>query len=143
MNEWDDRDLADVLWKYGELRESRRLARAIVASRPLSSTTELAKVISTAIPGPPKVVTKRMARVFQVCKHPLDACQPLVAIPNPQAATLIRPCELKSTPSYESWRKRSPLPPRLSALVADLLSCRTTRLKYVDRSRDQALPLNH
>ena len=35
LNRWDGNAIADVLWKYGEERESRRIARAIVAARPL------------------------------------------------------------------------------------------------------------
>ena len=33
LNDWDPGAIADVLWKYGEERESRRIARAIVAAR--------------------------------------------------------------------------------------------------------------
>lgn len=42
-------DIADVLYKYGEERQSRRVARAIVAARPLSTTGELAEVVRKAL----------------------------------------------------------------------------------------------
>ena len=48
VNEWTAPAIADVLWSYGEERESRRLARAIVAARPLHSTSELVAVLSRA-----------------------------------------------------------------------------------------------
>lgn len=45
VNTLSERDLADLLWTYGEEPASRRIARAIVAARPLSTTRELAEVI--------------------------------------------------------------------------------------------------
>ena len=48
----DDKDIADVLWQYGEERMSRRIARAIVArrvERPLTTTAELADLIAATI----------------------------------------------------------------------------------------------
>jgi 16S rRNA (cytosine1402-N4)-methyltransferase len=42
--------LADILFRYGEERESRRIARAIIAARPISTTRELAAAVESAIP---------------------------------------------------------------------------------------------
>lgn len=50
----DAASIADVLWRYGEERYSRRIARAIVAAResgPLRTTAELAALIASAVPG--------------------------------------------------------------------------------------------
>jgi len=47
-------DIADVLWRYGEERHSRRIARAIVARRddaPLRTTRQLAELIASVVPG--------------------------------------------------------------------------------------------
>jgi 16S rRNA (cytosine1402-N4)-methyltransferase len=47
-------EIADVLWRYGEERHSRRIARAIVAARsttPIRSTRQLAELIAAAAPG--------------------------------------------------------------------------------------------
>ena len=49
----DEAAIADVLWRYGEERLSRRIARAIVASRaqqPIERTAQLAEVIASAVP---------------------------------------------------------------------------------------------
>jgi 16S rRNA (cytosine1402-N4)-methyltransferase len=49
-----DRDIADVLWKYGEERYSRRIARSIVNAReenPITTTSQLAGLIAAAVPG--------------------------------------------------------------------------------------------
>jgi 16S rRNA (cytosine1402-N4)-methyltransferase len=49
----DEREIADVLWNYGEERMSRRIARAIVARRatgPLTRTAQLAELIASVVP---------------------------------------------------------------------------------------------
>jgi 16S rRNA (cytosine1402-N4)-methyltransferase len=48
VNHFDERELADVIYEFGEERRSRRIARAIVRSRPISTTAQLAAVISAA-----------------------------------------------------------------------------------------------
>ena len=57
-SEWlagaSERDIADVLWRYGEERYSRRIARSIVATRdesPVTTTSRLARLIADAVPG--------------------------------------------------------------------------------------------
>jgi 16S rRNA (cytosine1402-N4)-methyltransferase len=48
VNQFDERTLADLIYEFGEERRSRRIARAIVRSRPISTTVQLAVVISAA-----------------------------------------------------------------------------------------------
>jgi 16S rRNA (cytosine1402-N4)-methyltransferase len=48
VNHLDERELADVIYEFGEERRSRRIARAIVRSRPISTTKQLVDVISAA-----------------------------------------------------------------------------------------------
>jgi 16S rRNA (cytosine1402-N4)-methyltransferase len=48
VNHIDERELADVIYEFGEERRSRRIARAIVRSRPIRSTAHLAEVVSAA-----------------------------------------------------------------------------------------------
>jgi len=48
VNRIDERELADVIYEFGEERRSRRIARAIVRSRPIRTTTQLVEVISAA-----------------------------------------------------------------------------------------------
>jgi 16S rRNA (cytosine1402-N4)-methyltransferase len=48
VNHMDERELADVIYEFGEERRSRRIARAIVRSRPIGSTAELAGVVLAA-----------------------------------------------------------------------------------------------
>lgn len=48
VNNLPEGELADLLFKYGEERRSRQVAKAIVKSRPIESTLELAKIIASA-----------------------------------------------------------------------------------------------
>jgi 16S rRNA (cytosine1402-N4)-methyltransferase len=48
VNRIDERELADVIYEFGEERRSRRIARAIVRSRPIRTTTQLVEVVSAA-----------------------------------------------------------------------------------------------
>ncbi|ADW69745.1 16S rRNA (cytosine(1402)-N(4))-methyltransferase RsmH [Granulicella tundricola] len=50
VNEEDENELADLIYEFGEERRSRRIARAIVRARPISTTAELARIISAAAP---------------------------------------------------------------------------------------------
>ncbi len=54
LAEASERQIAEVLWKYGEERHSRRIARIIVAARetaPITTTEQLAELIVRAVPG--------------------------------------------------------------------------------------------
>jgi 16S rRNA (cytosine1402-N4)-methyltransferase len=50
VNQADEEDLANLIYEFGEERRSRRIARAIVRARPITTTDELARVISAAAP---------------------------------------------------------------------------------------------
>jgi 16S rRNA (cytosine1402-N4)-methyltransferase len=45
VNNLNQQELADILWRYGEVRKSRRYARAIIRERPISQTRQLAELI--------------------------------------------------------------------------------------------------
>jgi 16S rRNA (cytosine1402-N4)-methyltransferase len=49
VNTLAQRDLADLIYRYGEEPASRAIARAIVAARPLRTTTELAEVVARVV----------------------------------------------------------------------------------------------
>ncbi|WP_404712055.1 16S rRNA (cytosine(1402)-N(4))-methyltransferase RsmH [Sphingomonas sp. MMS24-J13] len=49
VNEADEAEIADVLFHLGEERQSRRVARAIVAARPITRTAELASIVRRAL----------------------------------------------------------------------------------------------
>ncbi|RCJ30564.1 16S rRNA (cytosine(1402)-N(4))-methyltransferase [Nostoc minutum NIES-26] len=69
INEWDETELAEIFFKYGEERLSRRIARRILEKRPLHTTTELAEAIAASVP--PKYRYGRIhpaTRVFQALR---------------------------------------------------------------------------
>jgi 16S rRNA (cytosine1402-N4)-methyltransferase len=73
LNAAREEDIADVLYRYGEERQSRRVARAIVAARPLSTTGDLARVVRKALgyrPGAPK---DPATRTFQAVRIHINA----------------------------------------------------------------------
>ncbi|MGB8981572.1 MAG: 16S rRNA (cytosine(1402)-N(4))-methyltransferase RsmH [Anaerolineales bacterium] len=50
VNKLSERELADLIYQYGEERDSRKIARAIVGARPLHTTRELVAVIESVSP---------------------------------------------------------------------------------------------
>ena len=51
VNEAGERELADLIYEYGEERRSRRIARAIVRARPVTTTGHLARIVAQAAPA--------------------------------------------------------------------------------------------
>ncbi|MGL5195068.1 MAG: 16S rRNA (cytosine(1402)-N(4))-methyltransferase RsmH [Chroococcales cyanobacterium] len=51
VNHWDEVELANIFYRYGEERFSRRIARRIVERRPLETTTQLASAVASSVPG--------------------------------------------------------------------------------------------
>ncbi|MBE9162206.1 16S rRNA (cytosine(1402)-N(4))-methyltransferase RsmH [Tychonema sp. LEGE 06208] len=69
INHWEEVKLADIIYRYGEERFSRRIARRIVAQRPFETTTELAGAIASSFP--PKQRNGRIhpaTRTFQALR---------------------------------------------------------------------------
>lgn len=69
LNSADEADIADVIYRYGEERQSRRIARAIVAARPLTRTAELAALVRRALghrPGQPKDPATRTFQAIRI-----------------------------------------------------------------------------
>jgi 16S rRNA (cytosine1402-N4)-methyltransferase len=51
VNQVGEKELADLIYEFGEERRSRRIARAIVRARPFTTTAELARVVAAAAPA--------------------------------------------------------------------------------------------
>ena len=50
VNEMDERELANLIYEYGEERRSRTVARAIVRGRPVATTGQLARIVASVVP---------------------------------------------------------------------------------------------
>jgi 16S rRNA (cytosine1402-N4)-methyltransferase len=72
VNEADEAEIADVIYRYGEEPKSRRIARAIVAARPLSRTGELATVVRKALGWHAGMKKDPATRTFQAIRIHLN-----------------------------------------------------------------------
>jgi 16S rRNA (cytosine1402-N4)-methyltransferase len=68
VNQEDENELANLIYEFGEERRSRRIARAIVRARPISTTAELAHVISAAAPSMKGDKIHPATRTFQALR---------------------------------------------------------------------------
>jgi 16S rRNA (cytosine1402-N4)-methyltransferase len=69
VNTAPEAEIADVIYRFGEERQSRRVARAIVAARPLATTGELARTVRKALgyrPGAPKDPATRSFQAIRI-----------------------------------------------------------------------------
>lgn len=68
LNTADEEAIADILYHYGDEPKSRRVARAIVAARPLTRTAELAHVVRRALGHRPHDKKDPATRTFQAIR---------------------------------------------------------------------------
>lgn len=105
VNTLPEGELADLLYEYGEERQSRRVAKAIVAARPLHTSTELAAVVAKALGG------KRMGvhpatRSFQALRIAVNSELDAVAQVLPQAVAALEPGGRLAVISFHSLEDR-------------------------------------
>ncbi|HEY0796737.1 MAG TPA: 16S rRNA (cytosine(1402)-N(4))-methyltransferase RsmH, partial [Acidisarcina sp.] len=63
-----ENELADLIYEFGEERRSRRIARAIVRARPITTTAELARIVSAAAPAMKSGKSKKFGKGHSI--HP-------------------------------------------------------------------------
>ena len=107
VNLYPEAALADVLWRYGEETDARRIARRIVDSRPLRTTTELAKVVEEAVGGRVRRQSHPATRTFQALRIAVN--QELLSLEAalPQAYGLLGDLGRLVVLSYHSLEDRS------------------------------------
>lgn len=69
VNTADQEEIADIIYRYGEEHRSRRIARAIVAARPVTTTAQLAAIVRKAVghkPGAPKDPATRTFQAIRI-----------------------------------------------------------------------------
>lgn len=69
VNEADEAEIADIIYRYGEEHRSRRIAREIVAARPVETTAQLATIVRKAVghkPGAPKDPATRAFQAIRI-----------------------------------------------------------------------------
>jgi 16S rRNA (cytosine1402-N4)-methyltransferase len=68
VNEANERELADLIYEYGEERRSRRIARAIVRGRPVTTTGQLSRIVTSAAPTMKQAHIHPATRTFQALR---------------------------------------------------------------------------
>jgi 16S rRNA (cytosine1402-N4)-methyltransferase len=105
VNALDADELADLIYQYGEERDSRRIARAIVAARPLRTTRQLAGVIEQAQHSPREKIHPA-TRTFQALRIAVNDELGAVERVLPQAITLLHPGGRLAVISFHSLEDR-------------------------------------
>ncbi len=105
VNTWDADELANLIYQYGEDRDSRRIARAIIAARPLHTTRQLADVIEKAHRGPREKIHPA-TRTFQALRIAVNDELGAVERVLPQAIALLKPGGRLAVISFHSLEDR-------------------------------------
>ncbi|MEO0948308.1 MAG: 16S rRNA (cytosine(1402)-N(4))-methyltransferase RsmH [Cyanobacteria bacterium J06641_5] len=107
VNHWDERELADLIYEYGEERLSRRIARHLVGSRPFQTTTALAAAIAACVPGKYRHGRIHPAtRTFQALRIAVNAELTSLEAFLPKATQWLRPGGVLAIISFHSLEDR-------------------------------------
>ena len=106
VNEASERELADLIYEYGEERRSRRIARAIVRGRPVTTTGQLAHIVRAAAPAMKQDRIHPATRTFQALRiyvnRELDEIRALMEA----APKLLKPSGRLAVISFHSLEDR-------------------------------------
>jgi 16S rRNA (cytosine1402-N4)-methyltransferase len=106
VNEWPADDIARIIREYGEEPLARRIARAIVAARPIDSTATLSTVIADAMPAARRRAGHPARRTFQAIRMAVNTELDAVASGVGQAVDLVRTGGRVVAISYHSLEDR-------------------------------------
>jgi 16S rRNA (cytosine1402-N4)-methyltransferase len=106
VNEASERELANLIYEYGDERRSRRIARAIVRGRPIATTGQLARIVAAAAPAMKQDRIHPATRTFQALRifvnRELDEIRALLEA----APTLLKPSGRLVVISFHSLEDR-------------------------------------
>jgi 16S rRNA (cytosine1402-N4)-methyltransferase len=94
VNDLDEAALAEILWRYGEVPQSRRVARAIIEARPISTTSQLASVCENSTALRQRRGSRRIhpaTRVFQALRIAVNEELASLERVLPDTVDLLRP----------------------------------------------------
>ncbi|MEM8705480.1 MAG: 16S rRNA (cytosine(1402)-N(4))-methyltransferase RsmH [Actinomycetota bacterium] len=107
VNTTDERTLAGILQRNGDERHARRIARAIVAARPIATTAELADVVREAVPAAARRQPGHPARkTFQAIRIEINDELAILEDALTQALELLAPEGRCAVLSYHSGEDR-------------------------------------
>ncbi len=105
LNSLSEKDLADLIWKYGEERFSRRIARKIVENRPLRTTFQLAELVRSAS-GASKGKIDPATRTFQAIRIAVNDELNVIEKAIPSLIALLKPKGRLAVISFHSLEDR-------------------------------------
>jgi 16S rRNA (cytosine1402-N4)-methyltransferase len=91
VNSWDEEELADLLYRFGEEQQSRRIARYLVRHRPFHTTVDLAKAVERAVGGRRNSRLHPATRTFQALRIAVNRELQQLQSVLPQALRVLRP----------------------------------------------------
>ncbi len=104
VNGLPENELADLIWRYGEERNARRIAKAVCQARPLTTTTELAEVILRTVGRREKI--HPATRTFQALRIAVNEELQAIETALPQALELLAPGGRLAVISFHSLEDR-------------------------------------
>jgi 16S rRNA (cytosine1402-N4)-methyltransferase len=106
VNNLSQDELADILYRYGEERRSRAIARAIVAARPLHTTRELANVVVRTVGKRRQARIHPATRTFQALRIAVNDELEMLSNALPDATALLTPSGRLAIISFHSLEDR-------------------------------------
>ncbi len=104
VNTFSEEDLADIIFRYGEDRLARRIARSIVGNRPFESTRQLADLILKSMGRPERI--HPATRTFQALRIAVNGELDLIESVLPIAVSLLKPGGRLAAISFHSLEDR-------------------------------------
>ena len=140
VNTWPERDLADLIYEYGEERHSRRIARAIVARRPIERTGQLAELVESAQGGRRGQRIHPATRTFQALRIGVNQELSKLEQVLPQCLRLLRPGGRLAVIAFTAWRAASS---NAGCSRGRLTSRRTQRTRWAAYPKRLPSPSSH
>lgn len=104
VNTFGEADLADIIFRYGEDRSARRIARSIVGNRPFESTKQLADLILKSVGRPERI--HPATRTFQALRIAVNGELDSIETVIPIAVSLLKPGGRLAAISFHSLEDR-------------------------------------
>jgi len=106
VNWWDEKELADLIYRFGEEQQSRRIARYLVKNRPFATTTELANAIERAVGGRKGSRIHPATRTFQALRIAVNRELEQLEQVLPQCLRVLKPGGRLAVISFHSLEDR-------------------------------------
>lgn len=106
VNTWPEQELADLIYRYGEERQSRRIARYLVQHRPFTTTAMLANAVERAVGGRRGQRIHPATRTFQALRIAVNGELTQLEHALPQMLLLLKPTGRMAVISFHSLEDR-------------------------------------